>query len=64
MERCCFESIKAILEVTHKPVDLTEPLRSARGLTAAKYLEPSFEMLVVALDALLHGFSREVLDVR
>ena len=43
---------------------LTEALCSARGLAAAKYLQPSFSVLVVSLDALLLGFSRDMLDLR
>jgi hypothetical protein len=57
------EPAEALLEVAEKAMRWTEARRSARRLAAAKHLHLSFEMLVVALDALLHGFSREVFDL-
>jgi hypothetical protein len=64
VDRCCSEPVETIPEVTHESVCLTESLRAPRGLASPKHLEPSFEMLVIALDVLLHGLSREVLDLR
>jgi hypothetical protein len=43
-------------------VGLAESLRSLRGL-AAKHFQSSFEMLMIALDSRLDGFSGQVLDL-
>jgi hypothetical protein len=42
---------------------LAEALRSLRRLAPAKHFEPSFEMLMIPLDSLLHGLSREVFNI-
>ena len=42
----------------------TEAWRSARSFAPAKHLPPSFSVLVVPLDALLLGFSGDLLDLR
>src|SRR4051794_3577200 len=40
--RDCPEPVEALTEITQEPVGLTESLRSARGLAAAKHFQPSF----------------------
>jgi hypothetical protein len=64
LSRYCPEPVEALAKVADKAMGLTEALRSARGLAAAKYFESSFEMLVIALDSLLYCFAGEVLDLR
>src|SRR3982750_4868272 len=61
---CRPQPVEALAEVPYKAVGLTEPLRSARRLAPAKHAESSFEVLVIPLDALLHGLSREMLHLR
>jgi hypothetical protein len=56
------EPVEALAKVTDEAMRLTESLRCHRRLAAAKHFPPSFEMLVVALDLLLLGLSREVLN--
>jgi hypothetical protein len=58
------EPVKALVQITHKAVGLTESLGSPRCLAPAKYPKSPFQMLMVPLDSLLHGFPRDVLDVR
>ena len=63
LSRYCPEPVEALAKVADKAMGLTEALRSARGLAAAKYFESSFEMLVIALDSLLLGFARGMLHL-
>jgi hypothetical protein len=58
------EPVETLAKVADKTMSLTEALRSARRLAAAKYFESSFEMLVIALDSLLLRFPSDVLDLR
>ena len=58
------EPVEALKKIANKAMGLTESLRSPGGLATTKHAEPSFEVLVVPLDSLLHGFSGEVLDLR
>jgi hypothetical protein len=52
--------VEAWAEMAQKSMGLTEPLCAMPRLAVAKRLEPSFEMLVIALDVLLLGFSCDV----
>ncbi len=56
--------VEAATQIAHEPVSLADHLGTGQRLEAAHRPSPPFQMLMVALDPLLHLLASDVRDLR